>query len=227
MATTASGFWYPDGTEPYNIKALMASAAASQETTLATAKYRGGHFNYATTGARDTAYTAAGGPVVGDQCSVAGQPQWYDGTAWQTAWFVPAKGGLQRTATQTVTQGTWLAFDFSSAWLTAVNMTQGTTVGCTIILPGTYYINGNWIFNATITGTIPGLAGAFYKNGVAAGGSVIVARASAGTTSFTHSVVLELAASDIIRMAATPSGGSAGATANLTSASLSVVRIAG
>jgi len=230
MATTANGFWYPDGTEPYNIKILLATAAASQDAALVAAqnilKLRNGHQNFASTGARDSAYTAAGGPQAGDQCTVLGQPQWYDGTNWLTAFRIEAYGGLSRVTSTTVNVGTPYVVVWTATQLASKNITTSlTATGLTIQYAGRYLITALGVFSATpASGTPTNYNFAPTINGASPDGALNT-RVVSNSTLLSVAVVRDLAVGDTVTATAQALGGTGGGT--LTRAILQVDKMNG
>ena len=82
MPTTASGIWYPDGNFTANPRVIAAQQAANIESALAIQRMRYGSTEFASTAARDAAFTS---PKQGDHSSVAGSPSIYvQGSGWQS-----------------------------------------------------------------------------------------------------------------------------------------------
>jgi len=212
MATTANGFWYPDGTEPYNIKILLATAAASQDAALVAAqnilKLRNGHQNFASTGARDSAYTAAGGPQAGDQCTVLGQPQWYDGTNWLTGFRLEAYAGLTRIAATTVNVGTAYVIVWTATQGANKNVTTSlTATGMTIQQAGRYQISVYGGFSGTpASGTPTNYNLAPTINGSSPDGA-LQTRVVGNSTLLSISVLRDLAVGDTVTATAQALGG--------------------
>jgi hypothetical protein len=185
-----------------SIKALLTTAATAQESALNTTKLRGGHYNFANTTARNTAYTTAGGAVAGDFCTVAGQPMWYDGSAWRNSYTLQTYGGCTRSTTLTVTMGAAaVLFDWDGTFGTQKNVTYATSTGLTIVTAGRYMINGLIQFNSAVTGTVLGYQIIPWKNGATINYPPLVARNTSGNStvlSVTHA--LNLAVADTISL---------------------------
>lgn len=116
MPTTASGFWYPDGTVSSNPLSYTATMAASQETAVANQLFAKGVPAYATAALRDAAYSAS--PVAnfnGMQCSVAGVPMILIGGTWYATQNRP-RSEVQTSGAQNIAASTWTSINWNSVY---------------------------------------------------------------------------------------------------------------
>jgi hypothetical protein len=181
-----------------SIKALLATAAAAQETTLDTTKRHGGKYNFANTTARDAYYTGPKAAVAGDICSVAGVPMFYNGTAWRTnftdgsitsttvAWTLASLTSTSQNVAGSSTTITSVPYD---------RLLCATFVGVVSALTGAAYAQFNLVLNGTgtiisRTSTIQTAAvGTAYA--VVPGGSSYSVGVSANTNAGTATMIVD------------------------------------